>query len=355
MIHIDGSHMEGGGQIVRTALALSTLTGKPFRIDRIRHHRSRPGLKPQHLSCIEALKQLANAQVKGAQAGSDSVEFFPGRIYAATLSIDIGTAGSITLLLQSLLLPCMFADAPVRIKIKGGTDTRWSIPIDYFSRVILPCFNKLASIKIKNMQRGFYPKGQGFVDLSVVPRFHLNDFTTIEEFAAHLGSSVSAIDFTKKAAPIRIEGISCASSRLKGAAVAERQAEGAAKRIGGRFALKIDSYYQDTASPGTVITLWTVSRQGNVFVGADALGAKGVRAEKIGAGAANKMLKVLNSDAAVDHHLADNLIPLIALVGGTLKTDKITGHIRSNIYVCEQFLDVAFSIDENQKKITTGP
>jgi RNA 3'-phosphate cyclase len=355
MIHIDGSYMEGGGQIVRTALALSTLTGKPFKIDRIRHHRSRPGLKPQHLSCIDALKQLANAQVKGAQAGSDSVDFFPDRICAVTLSVDIGTAGSITLLLQSLLLPCMFADAPVRIKIKGGTDTRWSIPIDYFSRVILPCFNRLASIEIKNMQRGFYPKGQGFVDLSIVPRFHLNDFTTIEEFAAHLGNSVSAIDLTGKTAPIRIEGISCASSRLKAAGVAKRQAEGAAKLIGSRFALKIDSKYQDTASPGTVITLWTVSKEGQACVGADALGERGVRAEKIGAMAARKLLEVLNSDAAVDPHLADNLIPLLALVGGTIKTNKITEHIRSNIYVCEQFLDVAFSIDENQKRITTGP
>ena len=355
MIHIDGSYMEGGGQIVRTALALSTLTGKPFKIDKIRHNRSRPGLKPQHLSCIDALKQLANAQVKGAQAGSDSVEFFPDRIYAATLSVDIGTAGPITLLLQSLLLPCMFADAPVRIKIKGGTDTKWSIPIDYFTNVILPFSKELASIEIKNMRRGFYPKGQGFVDLSVSPRYHLNDFTTLEELITHLGNSVSAIDPTGKPVQIRIEGISCASSRLKGAGVAERQAEGAAKRIGRRFALKIDSYYQDTASPGTVITLWTVSKEGQVCVGADALGERGVRAEKIGAMAARKLLKVLNSDASVDHHLADNLIPLLALVGGTIKTNKITGHIRSNIYVCEQFLDVAFSIDENQNKITAGP
>ena len=224
MIHIDGSYMEGGGQIVRTALALSTLTGKPFKIDKIRHNRSRPGLKPQHLSCIDALKQLANAQVKGAQAGSDSVEFFPDRIYAATLSVDIGTAGSITLLLQSLLLPCMFADAPVRIKIKGGTDTKWSIPIDYFTNVILPFSKELASIEIKNMRRGFYPKGQGFVDLSVSPRYHLNDFTTLEELIAHLFNSVSRIHLSGKPAQIRIEGISCASSQLKGAGVAERQA-----------------------------------------------------------------------------------------------------------------------------------
>ena len=354
MIHIDGSYMEGGGQIVRTALALSTLTGKPFRIDKIRHNRSRPGLKPQHLSCIDALKQLANAQVKGAQAGSDSVGFFPGKIKVATLCIDIGTAGSITLLLQSLLLPCMFADAPVRIKIKGGTDTRWSIPIDYFTNVILPFFNELASIEIKNMRRGFYPKGQGFLDISVSPRYHLNDFTTIEELIAHLFNSVSRIHLTRKPAQIRIEGISFASSQLEGAGVAERQAEGAAKRIGSRFALKIDSKYQDTVSPGTVITLWTVSKEGQACFGADALGERGVRADKIGAMAARKLLKVLNSNAALDHHLADNLIPLLALVGGTIKTNKITGHIRSNIYVCEQFLDVAFSIDENQNKITAS-
>jgi len=355
MIHIDGSYMEGGGQIVRTALALSALTGKPFKIDKIRHNRPKPGLKPQHLSCIAVLKQLTNAQVYGAQLGSVSVEFFPGKIKVATLCIDIGTAGSITLLLQSLLLPCIFADDPIRLKIKGGTDTKWSIPIDYFSNVILPFFNELASIEIKNMRRGFYPKGQGFVDLSVSPRYHLNDFTNLEELIAYLFNTVSRIHLTGKPAQIRIEGISCASGQLKGAGVAERQAEGAAKRIGSRFAFKIDSKYQDTVSPGTVITLWTVSKEGQACVGADALGERGVRAEKIGAMAARKLLKVLDSDAAVDHHLADNLIPLLALVGGTIKTNKITGHIRSNIYVCEQFLDVAFSIDENQNRITAGP
>jgi RNA 3'-phosphate cyclase len=352
MIHIDGSYMEGGGQIVRTALALSTLTGKPFKVDKIRHNRSRPGLKPQHLSCIDALKQLANAHVKGAQPGSGAVEYSPDRINAGTLLVDIGTAGSITLLLQSLLLPCMFADAPVRLKIKGGTDTKWSIPVDFFSYVILPFFNEYASIEIKNMRRGFYPKGQGFVYLSVMPGFHLNDFTTIEEFVAHLGNSVSRIHLTQKSTPIKIEGISCASSQLKGARVAERQAEGAAKLIGSRIALKVDIKYQDTASPGSVITLWTVSKGSNVLAGADALGAKGVRAEKVGAMAGKNMLQVLNSGAAVDHHLADNLIPLLALVGGAVKTNKITGHIRSNIYVCEQFLDITFHVDKKHNRIT---
>ena len=124
MIHIDGSHMEGGGQIVRTALAMSTLTGKPFRVDKIRHNRPKPGLKRQHISCIDALKHLASAtRVDGAKPGSVSLEFVPGEIGARSIFIDIGTAGSITLLLQSLLLPCIFAAAPVGIQIRGGTDT----------------------------------------------------------------------------------------------------------------------------------------------------------------------------------------------------------------------------------------
>ncbi len=228
MIHIDGSHMEGGGQIVRTALSLSTLTGKPFKVDEIRHHRARPGLKPQHLSCIDALKQLANVQVKGNQPGSVSLEVVPDKICSINLSIDIGTAGSITLLLQSLLLPCMFADAPVRFKVKGGTDTKWSIPIDYFSHVILPYFNQFAACRINRIKRGYYPRGQGMIDFSIVPGFHLSDFKNIKEFSIYLRNSIAKISLDAKPGVIRVRGKSSASSHLKGAQVAERQAKSAA-------------------------------------------------------------------------------------------------------------------------------
>ena len=351
MVHIDGSYMEGGGQIVRTALALSTLTRKPFRVEKIRYNRPKSGLKRQHLSCIDALKQLANARANGDREGSVSLEFLPGAMSAGAFSIDIGTAGSITLLLQALLMPCMFGAGEVRLAIKGGTDTRWSIPVDFFTHVILPFYNKLASVKIKNIRRGFYPKGQGCIDLTVIPNFHVNDFNRFKEFTSHLRNSVRAIHLTDTPDPIRIEGISCASRQLKNAGVAERQAEGAAAIMGGRYPLKLDCEYQRTASPGTVITLWTVDDKKVVRAGADALGVKGIRAEEIGATAARKILKILNSDAAADHHLADNLIPLLAVIGGTIKPDKITGHIRSNIYVCEQFLGIRFRIDEMKNLI----
>jgi len=354
MIHIDGSYLEGGGQIVRTALALSTLTGKPFRVDRIRQNRPKPGLKHQHVSCIGALKQLAHVEAEGAQAGSTTLEFTPDRIGGQSIIIDIGTAGSITLLLQSLMLPCLFAATPVQIKIKGGTDTKWSIPVDYFQQAILPHFNRFAACRIDNVQRGYYPKGQGILEMTVIPRFHLNNFKDVRELSGHLKKSVGRFAIAARPWVKIIHGKSSASSNLKGANVAERQVRGAAEILQRDYELSISCEYQDTASAGSVITLWTAPEAACSIVAADALGQKGLRAEKVGAAAAQKLQAVLNSGAAVDHHLADNLVPLMAMVGGTLATDKITGHIRSNIYVCEKFLEVSFRLDEKNNRITAG-
>ena len=352
MIYIDGSYMEGGGQIVRTALALSTLTGRPFRVDNIRHNRPKSGLKRQHISCIDALKQLTNAEFEGSRPGSVWLEFFPGKICGQSIFVDIGTAGSITLLLQSLLLPCLFAAAPVRIELKGGTDTKWSIPIDYFDQVILPYFNKFAACKINAVKRGYYPKGQGKVDITISPRRHLKNFKNLKELVADLKKSVSEFVLEGKPKVTEIRGISSASQHLKGAQVAERQARGAAEVLEQEYSVTIRCEYQNTASAGSVVTLWTASEACSGIAAADALGEKGVRAEKVGAAAAQKLLAVLNSNAVVDQHLADNLVPLLALVGGTFVTDKITGHIRSNMYACEKFLDVSFCIDENENRIT---
>jgi RNA 3'-phosphate cyclase len=351
MIHIDGSYMEGGGQILRTALALSTLTRKPFVAEKIRHNRSEPGLKAQHLCCIDALKQLTSAEVVGAQLGAAKISFNPQPVAPGKLIVDIGTAGSIPLLLQSLLLPCMFADDAIRLYIKGGTDTKWSIPVDYFAHVILPWLNKFASVQINKIKRGFYPKGQGELDLTITPRFCRNEYGNFDAFYSHLRNNVSRMQLATQLALDRIEGNSVASVKLEGARVAERQAKGASRIIAKRCALKIEEEYCHSVSVGTVITLWAVSRQGNVFMGADALGEKGRRAEDVGAAAAERLLNLLKSDAAVDSHMADNLIPLMALCGGEIKTEKITGHIRSNLYICEKFLEVDFRIDEKENII----
>ena len=351
MIYIDGTHMEGGGQILRTALALSTLTRQPFVIEKIRHNRPRPGLKAQHLSCLDALKQLSAAKVENAQLGAPKLSFYPQSVVSGKMVLDIGTAGSITLLLQSLLLPCMFADGAVKLDITGGTDTKWSIPADYFAHVILPFLNKFATVEIDEIRRGFYPRGRGKLALTITPRFCLSQFENFDAFFANVKNSISPIQLTSQPRLDHIEGRSVASFQLKDARVAERQADGAAHVLGDRYSLRIEKKYRKTASVGTVITLWAVSRQGIVFMGADALGEKGRRAEDVGAAAADRMLKLLKSDAAVDCHLADNLIPLMALCGGQVKTEKITGHIRSNIYVCEKFLGAGFRLQEKENVV----
>ncbi|MEJ2167030.1 MAG: RNA 3'-terminal phosphate cyclase, partial [Desulfobacterales bacterium] len=243
------------------------------------------------------------------------------------------------------------AAGPVKIRITGGTDTKWSIPVDYFVRVILPYFNRFAACTISDIKRGYYPKGQGALVMTVRPRFHMSDFKNIIELAAHLKNTVSDFSLAARPKVQEIRGKSSASMHLKKAEVAERQARGAAGVLNHVYTVSTGCDYQDTPSAGSVITLWTASAGQDAIIAADALGEKGLRAEKVGAAAAQKLLAVLNSNAAVDRHLADNLVPLLALVGGTIVTDKITGHIRSNIYVCQQFLDAAFRIDEIENRI----
>ena len=351
MIHIDGSHKEGGGQILRTALALSILTGKPFRAAKIRLRRPKPGLKNQHLMCIRALEQIAKARARGVRLGSAMVEFFPAAVRPGAYSIDIGTAGSITLLLQAVLLPCMFADNPIKLSITGGTDTKWSIPIDYFSRLILPFFREFAGVELKKIQRGFFPKGQGIVEFSISPKFHIHGHKDFADFITRLRTELPAIQLTQKSEPTGILGLSAASLKLKNAKVAERQSQGAASRLDHLCPVEIENEYCQTASDGTVISLWSVDQNQNAFIGADALGERGKRAEAVGAQAAGKLMRLLDSDAVVDHHLADNLIPLLALLGGRIITSKITGHIHANIYVCEKFLNVNIKIDEKSNEI----
>ncbi len=354
MLLIDGSYREGGGQIIRTALAFSVLTQKPFRAVKIRHKRPKPGLKYQHLSCIQALEKLANARVDGAHLGSQAIEFFPGPVKPGVLSLDIGTAGSITLLLQSLLLPVVFAGGNVKLKLTGGTDTKWSIPMDYFEQVILPVFEELAIFRIQEVRRGYYPKGHGFLELSATPRINFHKTAGTDELISLIRAKVPSIRLTARSELLDIKGLSSASQQLKSSDVARRQAQGALRIIGDLCPVAIKEEYMQTASIGTVITLWAKFQDTKVRMGADALGEKGVPSEKIGEAAAARLLEFLNSDAVVDPHLADNIIPLLALIGGSMKTTKITGHILSNIYVCEKFLNVRFKVDAQKNLITVA-
>jgi RNA 3'-phosphate cyclase len=357
MIELDGTLGEGGGQIVRTALALSALTRQAFRITNIRRGRKDTGLKMQHLHCVKALQKLTDAQSDGAALGSTELLFIPKPLKGKPLSVDIETAGSITLFLQAVLLPCCFADKQIKISITGGTDAAWAMPIDYFREVAVPQLRRFADIGVTTEKRGYYPAGNGTVTVRIKPHVSRNNFATLEEFLSAVKKESVALNLTEQGNLIHIKGISHASKSLEEARVAERQAHSAQQALTAAYncPINIRSEYADTLSPGSGLTLWAVfsKKKDDIDVadphilGADALGEKGRPAEEVGKEAAHKLIAAIHSGAAVDAHLADNLIPWMALAPGTIHAEKITPHTLTNIEIVKRFLPIDFVVRGN--------
>ena len=339
MIEIDGSQGEGGGQIIRTALALSTLTQKPFEVTHIRENRPQPGLKAQHLTAINALKQICNAQTSPAEIGSTALRYLPQHVKSGTYIIDIGTAGSITLLLQALIPPLLIAPRKATLTMAGGTCGKWQAPIEYLELVLLPLIQRFANITCQTKKRGYYPKGQGLVTMMVSPKVHsLGELRKSQYNLSEQGTLVS------------VKGISHASSDLSQKKVAERQAA-AAQLVLKKYKVPIDIQitYNSTPSTGSGITLAARFHRSDEFhtiLGADELGEKVVSAEVVGTKAAQKLMAEIESGAAVDMYAADQLLPFLALSGGTIKTSQITEHAKTNMNIIERFLPVTFSVKE---------
>ncbi len=361
LIRINGGYLESGGQIVRTALALSTITQKPFEIHDIRKGRKDPGLKSQHLYCVRALKELCNAEVDGAELGSLYLRYYPRKIIAKNLDIDIETAGSITLLLQALLLPSIFASKPITITIAGGTDTKWSMPFDYLNNVLLPQLQRFAKIDARLLKRGYYPKGNGKVEISINPKFKLNDFSNFDEFHNNMKNNIHPYNLTEQYFLMQIKGISHASKSLQQAKVAERQAESAQKILKQKYKvpISITIEYQDTLSIGSGITLWAIFSKNKedidennpIRLGADSLGERGKKAEDVGEEVAKNLIKEIESKSPVDRHLADQILPFMALVGGKIRVSEMTGHCTTNIFTIEQFMGKIFEVDKMKNLI----
>lgn len=369
MIHIDGSHNEGGGQVLRTALALSALTGTSIEITNIRAGRCNPGLQAQHLCCIQALEKICNATIEGAEIGSTKVKFEPAKIVPGSYEINIGTAGSITLLLQSLLPPLMFAGKKSILTITGGTDVKWSQPIDYFKEILLPQLQRFAEINCKLINRGYYPKGNGKVEITIKPKYNIYSYGSLQHMIDAIKKDQQDTEAKQKIAPIDmmemgeimyIKGTSHASSDLQQKQVAERQAEAAEKVLKQKRSVLIQSEYKETHSTGSGIMLWAtysgripgeIDKINPVRIGADALGERGRSSEQVGEEAAKKLLEEMSYCAPVDEYLADNLIPFLAISGGQFKTGKISKHTQTNIYIVEKFLGKVFEVEEKEKII----
>jgi len=319
---LDGSYGEGGGQILRTAVALSAVTGMPVEIENIRKGRPKPGLSAQHVKAVEGLARICNAQVTACHLASTRLCFTPGKIRGGDYEVDIGTAGSISLFLQCLMPSLMHAPGTVRIKITGGTDVQWSPSIDYLRFVMLEALRKMGyECDIKLITRGYYPRGGGCVEAIIKP------------------SSLNPIDFVGNKCP-QVEGISHSSGLP--AHVAQRQAASAGKiLLEHGYESRILSEVNDHPSTGSGITLWCGA------AGGIALGKPGLKAEKVGMIAANAIIDELRSGAGVDEFLADQLIPYMALAGGgSFTTHMISLHTKTNIWVTEQFLAVKFKIED---------
>jgi len=335
-IEIDGSVLEGGGQILRVSVALSAVAGKPIRIYNIRAKRSPPGLRAQHMNAVRALAQLVDAEVAGLGIGSKEIEFDPSSLKGGSFKIDVGTAGSTSLVLQALMPVMSFSRSKSFVEITGGTNNPMAPAVDYLQQVLLPAVSKMGyKGSIELLRRGFYPRGQGIVRAAIEP---------IKTLKPIIMERLGEIE--------EIRGISY-SSRLP-AHIVERMARSAERVItgAGYKKVKIDlealqaNQGRCAADPGCGIILFAKSKQGAIL-GADSLGELGRPAEKVGTEAAEELLRQFVAEAPVDRHLADQLIVYMSLADGrsTIRTSELTLHALTCIHLSEKMVGARFKVE----------
>lgn len=328
MISIDGS--EAGGQILRTSLALSSVTKKPFKMDNIRATRPKSGLKAQHLKALEAITKITDADVTGGSMGSKEISFSPKNIKGGRYSIDVGTAGSISLVLQTMIPACLHADKETELEVTGGTVGLWAPSIVYFQQIYCNFLEVLGmkrgeDFDLKILRHGFYPKGGGKVV------FRIRPFQKLKE-----------IDLAERGRFKRYDIWSIASKPLENADVAERQIQGA-EQVLGKIEKK-NPVYADTLSTGTLVHIH--AHYENTKLGADILGERGKKAEDVGKECAELLKEQIDCGACLDTWMADQILILMALSGGgKVSVAKITNHILTNIDVIGKFLDVKFKVE----------
>lgn len=340
MIIIDGSIGEGGGQILRYTLALAALLNKPVKIINIRAKRKNPGLQPQHLTCVKAVATLTNAEVEGAYKGSMELVFRPKKLEGGTFVFDVGTAGSVSLVLQSLLPVLPFLDKKSAIEIRGGTDVPMSPPIDYIRYVLLPLLRRLGyRIDVEVVRRGHYPRGGGIVRVIVEPTHGLEPIDIVERGDIKI-----------------IRGRSHCVKLPRH--VAERQAKAArdyllSKGVDKPIEIDLEYYEPDKdyhLGPGSGIVLYLETE--NSILGSDALGAKGKPAEEVGKEAAEKLYNEMLTGAAIDRHAGDMLVPLMILAKGVsrITVSELTLHTITAIEVIKILVGVEIHVKEHTSR-----
>lgn len=329
MLIIDGSQGEGGGQVLRTSLSLSALTARPFTLINIRANRSKPGLRPQHVTAVHAAAALCDAQLKGAGLNSQTLEFHPQtRPKGGDYRFDVadaaqgGSAGSVMLVLQALLWPLLFAGEPSHLSLHGGTHVPFSPPYHYLAEVAAPAFARFgADFSLNLVDWGWYPAGGGVVTAVIQPITHLQAV----EFApvpAHKVSGVAAVTNLPAHIPQRLA----------------RRADNLLRQAG--FAADVRPLRERGRGPGAGLVLWLPQ------AGFTSLGRKGLPADKVAETAVADLLAFVDNKVAVDKYLADQLLIPMALGNGrsTLTTNRLTQHTLTNAHLLRQWLDVPITI-----------
>ena len=332
MFDVDGSMMEGGGQLLRMAITYGAVMGNSVKVRNVRARRKPPGLRPQHLTALKAVAEICDAETRGFNIGSRKVEFHPGTPRGGRYTFDIGTAGSISLLLQCVAPVAAFADSPMMLRVVGGTAVRWSPPICTMENVV---WNALRQMGFRGgltvLREGFYPKGGGVVEASITPVQELDPLLV-----------------EKPGRVTRVKGISVCGRLPRH--VAERQAQ-SAKAVIGEAGLNAEveslvaSRNLKPMSPGSYICLWSEAEPKR-FMGSDALGERGKPAERVGAEAAQSLTDQLRTSAGIDFHTADNLVLWCSLADGESRftASKLTMHTATAIKLAETITGAEFKV-----------
>ena len=329
MLSIDGSFGEGGGQILRTSVALSIVTGEPIEIYNIRAKRPNPGLRPQHLWALKAAAELSNARVEGICEGSMRVGFHPKELKTSALKIDIGTAGSITLLLQALIPALVLSKGTFSLNLRGGTDVKWSPSVDYFRRIVIPVYSLLGiDVEMNVTRRGFYPVGGGEVSCNI--------------------RSTGAISAIKVESKVRGEvGIASICSNLP-KSVADRQLRSAEEFLAknGVHVRTRESSVEPAISPGSAICIHQTVHGGS-YIGGDNVGERGKPSERVGIEAAELFLSEYLTDCTLDSQIADMVVHILALSEqeSVFITSRQTEHLLTNLHVSDMIIGCKHSVE----------
>jgi len=325
MIVVDGSQGEGGGQVLRSSLALSLVTGLPFRIEKIRAGRPKPGLMRQHLTAVNAAVEIGRAQVEGAHIGSQALVFAPRSIKAGSYHFAVGTAGSCTLVLQSVLPALLTADSPSELLLEGGTHNPHAPPFDFLELAFLPLIRKMGPNVSATLQRpGFFPAGGGKITVSVEPVARLQRLDLPERG--------TILDRSARAVVARLPR-----------SIAERELKVVRDRLNWEERSFSVEEAVSSMGPGNVLCLEIVSEHiTEVFTG---FGELGVSAEKVAGDTVKAVEEYLAANVPVGRYLADQLLLPMALAGGgSFRTLTPTRHMSTNADVIRQFLPVEVSM-----------